>query len=617
LARRNNPLRRRSRSTGSGGIDLTSVLLLLPALSILPMIAFAILLLHGQWESRQEESRRELQQTVRTLAVAVDREIAGTIRQLERVADAPMLSQRTLRDFHAYLRLLSSQRNDWDNLILLDRNGEQVLNAALPFEAAKSRRDDLPHATVVESGRPAVSGIYLSTTTGSPAVAVSVPVLRGAEIRWILSARLSGAHVSALLREPLLRPGALSSVVDAGGLIVARSEGLERFFGQPASPDYLALIKGSSRGVGRARTADGRDYLASWERLDNGWTVGLGVPGEVYDGPLRESLLKASLAGAALLLLGLGFALWLSRRVAQAIDDAAAVAGQLAEERLMPLKESGIAQVSRLFRALHQASSRLVNTARERNEAMAGLRREVQRRDEFLAMLAHELRNPLAPLTNVHQLLERTEALSERGHGLLAMATRQTGQLARLVDDLLDVSRLTSGRITLRLAPVSMKTLVQDAVEASRSDADASSQRLEVELPAAPLEVLADAARVRQILDNLLANAIKFGREGGCIRVTLHEDGGKAVVAVTDDGTGIDPDRLDELFKPFSQIDPGLDRAHGGLGLGLAMVRMLAAMHGGSAEADSDGLGRGATFTVRLPKGGPPAPPPSDSPPTA
>jgi signal transduction histidine kinase len=568
---------------------------------------FAVALLYNQWETRQQENRRGLQQTVRTLAVGVEREIRSAARQLERVAAHPSLQPESLREFHEFMRALSAKQDEWDNLVLVRTDGRPLLDASVEFDAALAPWGDPGYQQVAETGVAAVSDVYHRGPTGGPTVSVSVPVERDGEVLWILSAQLSAPYLSALLSEPLAKSEFISSAVDTTGRIVARSHGFDRFFGQPATPGYLELIRSAPSGISRASAVDGRELVAVWERLDNGWTVGLGAPGQVVDAPLQRSMLIAGVAGLVLLAGGLITALWLSRRIGGAIDAAAEDASLLAQERRVTARDSVFSQVKRLFRAHHEASLRLQSTAAERNAALGELHAEIRRRDGFLAMLAHELRNPLAPLTNAHRLLERTERLSDTGQTALAIAQRQTRQLSRLVDDLLDVSRLTSGKITLRLAPVSMGKLVREAAQAVSPEADAKSQTLNVEVPEEPVEIVADAARVRQILDNLLVNAVKFGRSGGRIAAALAASDAEVVVTVSDDGIGVDPSRLDELFKPFSQIDPGLDRANGGLGLGLSMVRQLVQLQGGSVSAESEGLGRGARFTVRLPRMGPPA----------
>ncbi|RPH41559.1 MAG: PAS domain S-box protein [Burkholderiales bacterium] len=226
-------------------------------------------------------------------------------------------------------------------------------------------------------------------------------------------------------------------------------------------------------------------------------------------------------------------------------------------------------------------------------------------KDEFLAVLSHELRNPLAPLTNVLRLLARSAALGTDERALLAMAERQRARLAALVDELLEVTRVSSGKIDLRCEPVSVGSAVREALESVAAEVAARGQRVELAIRAAEDEVLADPVRIAQMLENLLHNAVKYTPRGGEIRVSVRGAGAAVEVEVADDGIGIAPDDLPRIFEPFVQLEAGRGRAEGGLGIGLALVRRLAALHGGAIGVRSEGAGRGAAFTLRLPYGGP------------
>jgi signal transduction histidine kinase/DNA-binding response OmpR family regulator len=224
-----------------------------------------------------------------------------------------------------------------------------------------------------------------------------------------------------------------------------------------------------------------------------------------------------------------------------------------------------------------------------------------RRKDEFLAMLAHELRNPLAPISNAVHVLH----LSAQDPAKLTWARevigRQLRQLVRLVDDLLDVSRITRGKIELKLGPIDVAKVVGAAVETSRALVDALEHELTVGLPPEPLLVMGDFARVAQILSNLINNAAKYTDKGGRISVTASGERGQVVFRVRDSGVGIPPHLLSSIFELFTQADRTLGRAQGGLGVGLALVRRLVAMQGGSVSAYSEGPDRGSEFTVRLP----------------
>ncbi len=224
-----------------------------------------------------------------------------------------------------------------------------------------------------------------------------------------------------------------------------------------------------------------------------------------------------------------------------------------------------------------------------------------RRKDEFLATLAHELRNPLAPLSNMLEVLKRVDVDGETLKRARETMDRQLAQLVRLVDDLLDLNRITHNRLELRQSQVALSSVIQQAVEASRPHADAAGHQLVVSLPEEPLYIYADTARLTQVFDNLLNNSCKYTDPGGTIWVTAEQQGAEVVVSVRDTGSGIPPDKLETIFEMFTQVDRSPERSQGGLGIGLTLVRQLVAMHGGSIEGKSAGVGQGSEFVVRLP----------------
>jgi len=224
-----------------------------------------------------------------------------------------------------------------------------------------------------------------------------------------------------------------------------------------------------------------------------------------------------------------------------------------------------------------------------------------RRKDEFLAMLAHELRGPLAPVRNALEALKLSVGFDEGVRQAYAMMDRQLAHLVRLVEDLIDVSRITRGTIALRKAPVELASILHHSVEASRPLAKASRHQVDVTLPSEPIHVQADATRLAQVFSNILNNACKYTEPGGRIGLTAERANGDAVVTITDSGAGIPPDKLDEIFELFTQVDRTLERSQGGLGLGLALAKRLVEMHQGSIQAFSNGPGTGSRFVVRLP----------------
>jgi CheY-like chemotaxis protein/two-component sensor histidine kinase len=241
-------------------------------------------------------------------------------------------------------------------------------------------------------------------------------------------------------------------------------------------------------------------------------------------------------------------------------------------------------------------------------QAVQALRESDRRKDELLSVLSHELRNPLAPIRSAVFLLDRADPGSDGARRAREVIARQVGHLARLIDDLLDVSRIARGRIELRRSRVDLTELVRRAADDHRGVLGASGVELDVSLPTDAVAVDGDSTRLAQVLGSLLQNSAKFTGSGGRVTLSLSVEDGSAKVRVTDTGAGIEPALVGQVFEPFVQAERTLARTRGGLGLGLALVKGLVELHGGSVSARSDGPGAGAEFTVTLPLAGAAAP---------
>ncbi|QEL20604.1 hybrid sensor histidine kinase/response regulator [Limnoglobus roseus] len=248
----------------------------------------------------------------------------------------------------------------------------------------------------------------------------------------------------------------------------------------------------------------------------------------------------------------------------------------------------------------------------ELQERVEALREADRRKDEFLATLAHELRNPLAPIRNSLAIMSLTSdpAIANRARDLI---DRQVVHMVRLVDDLMEVSRITRGKVDLQKRRLDLRVAVESAIETSRPHIEAANHAFKITLPPEPLYIEGDLTRMAQIVANLLNNAAKYTPANGAIAITAERDGRQATVRVEDNGLGIPPEMLTRVFDLFTQVDRHLERAQGGLGIGLSLVRKLLDLHGGTIEAHSDGVGQGSAFTIRLPLADDPLMPPAES----
>ncbi len=353
---------------------------------------------------------------------------------------------------------------------------------------------------------------------------------------------------------------------------------------------------------------EGGQFVMVRRVVENGEHLGTVYLRAVYDPwvRLRDYLTIIGMVMVASLALAALVSGWLQAAVTEPISEV----GQAAREvmarhdysvRARKTTDDEIGDLVDAFNALLAEVGRRAEAMREAD----------QRKDEFLATLAHELRNPLAPLRNAVEILRMARADPAAGDKALSMMDRQLRQMVRLVDDLLDVSRITTGKLTLRRDVVNLQVVVRDAVETARPFVESRGHALEIEVPEGPLFVEGDATRLAQVVSNLLHNAAKYTEPPGRVRLALASDGGEGVIRVTDNGIGIDRQALRSIFDMFVQVDRSLERTQAGLGVGLTLAKRLVTLHGGTIEASSEGLGKGSEFVVRLPLAGrAPAPAP-------
>lgn len=589
-------------------------LLVLVTGTLFPLVAFAAVAVFMVETRDRASDERRLQQSSRTLAAAVEREVAASVRTLQVMAESERLDSDDLLDFHIEVERALASQTTWRGITLLAPDGQELVDTEYAHgEALPIASEPESVRRVAELKQPAVGYLVKAGRSNEWTFPIRVPVLRGGELRYILSAYITPQAMLQVVGSEPFPDEWTRSVADQRGTIVARSRRPDEFIGKNVTSEFQARVHGAKEFLIRTTSREGIDvYTAASPVPMIGWVASIAVPVEFLDGPLRRSLF--GLAGSGLFLLfasSLG-AFFLSRRVSRGIVVATSAAKALAHGELLAVPPTSIEEVAELGDALARSAELLARRERERDENLsqaeaaraqaeaARVQAEAANRekDEFLAMLAHEIRNPLSPIVAAIELLMRKGEARSREHGIIS---RQVQHLVRIVDDLLDVSRITRGKIDLRRAPIELAVVVARAREMAQPLVDQRRHSLTIDVPEAGLALDADPVRLAQVLANLLTNAAKYTDLGGEIRLSASRKGDEVVIEITDNGQGISPELLPRIFDLFVQAPRSLDRQQGGLGIGLTLVRSLVQMHGGRVEASSDGLERGSTFTIWLP----------------
>jgi signal transduction histidine kinase/ActR/RegA family two-component response regulator len=750
-------------------------LVLLTALTILPLLVFTtwtVLEMHREERARAE---RALTDTTRALSLAVDGEISAIVAALESLATSRDLATGNLPAFHAQASALRARQEDWTTIALTEAGGADVLNVLRPLGAPLPPIGGDPGdlAQVVTTGRPVVSDAFVGPLSGQWVIAIRVPVVQDARVRYVLSATVHTRELRDVLLGQRLPSAWIGTILDRKRVIIARTRGEEQFVGQPASERLLAASARASEGWYRGLTKEGTSTYSAFSRSPRtGLTVALGVPAALIEAPLTRSLWRIAGSGVLVLALGAAVAIFFARRIAGPITALSVAAhdigrGTVPQPAASPITEvndlreamteaarlvvderetletisrtgqllSGELSQERLVQGVTDACTRLCraafgaffyNVIDERGEAstlhaiagvppeafanfplprtrhadlfgftfrgetvvriddvtqdaryathgpdlgmppghrpvrsylavavvsrsgevLGGLffghpevgvftpreealvlglapqiataldnarlyeRQQAARaeaeaantlKDEFLATLSHELRTPLNAVLGWSRMLKTSRLDEATAKRAVDVIERNANAQLQLIEDLLDVSRIVTGKLRLDVKAVALASVIEAAVDTLRPAAEAKAIRLQPVVDPRAGPVSGDPDRLQQIVWNLLSNAVKFTPRGGRVQVRLERVNSHVEIVVTDTGKGITADMLPCVFDRFRQADGSSQRASGGLGIGLALVKSLVELHGGSVQAVSAGLDQGATFTVKLP----------------
>ncbi|HTI42927.1 MAG TPA: sensor histidine kinase [Vicinamibacterales bacterium] len=575
-------------------LSLRTHLLILVVGMLLPVLTVAALLVVRVVDDNRAAVQSELIAAARAQAATIDRELSGTVQALTALAQSDHLSHAALTDFRAQASRILAGQPMWADVILSSPGGQQVIDTVAEREdPLPTGADSAAFANLIANRQPTIGNLREGRIIKQLGFPVHVPVIRNGQVIYVLSALITSAAFSDVLRrDARLSDEWVRGVVDADGIVVARSRDANRYVGQRGTPEFLARYAKNDEGVYRDVALDGTAVYGAFSRAPySRWIGGVAVPASIVDAAFNQSIAALTAIGVVLLGLGGVAAFVISRRITGDISAVADAAQALPRGESLRLPASAMREVNQLCTALGRSKELLDARERERND-------EDRAKDHFLAMLGHELRNPLASATTALELVRRRyAALATRE---LEVIDRQMAHMTRLVDDLLDVSRLRRHAIALKREVVDLREAIDRAVEMTAPLYSERRHTLELRL-GAPMFVLGDVVRMAQVFANLLSNAAKYTQPGGRVTLSARVENDTIVIECRDNGIGIDSDLMPRVFDLFVQGEPDFNRHEGGLGLGLSLVRALVEQHGGSVEAHSEGAGRGSTFIIRLP----------------
>ncbi|OEZ57926.1 ATP-binding protein [Duganella sp. HH105] len=585
--------------------SLRYLLIMLTAIGLLPLALLGAWSIHAAGEFQQREQERLMLDLARALSSAADAELDGTVAVLTGLGRSPALQTGDLHAFYNTASALAKTQSEWLGVILTDDSGKVLFRTMDPWGAPPAPLADPASLRQLLATRQPVVGHVARGPLGRAAFPVRVPAVDQDGDLYTLTAVIRPDRMLRVIARQQVPDGAVISIRDGAQLAVARSKDQAGTVGGAPSPSMAALMATGPEGFGQTRTIEGEEVATAYTTLSRyGWSVGVGRPTAQLRAAARERLGVYGAGIAVSLLVCIGLASRLSTRLLATIKALQQGAAALGSGVPVVLAPSGITEIALIGQALQQAEQQRTAQERERqqlldslNQALAEAREAGRAKDEFLAVLGHELRNPLSPIVTSLDLLDRrNDPASQKERGVMR---RQVNHLRRLVDDLLDVSRITSGKLQIDAHPVNLADVVRHAVAAL------PGHQVRLSAPDA-LWVMGDDSRLTQVLNNLLSNAARFG--SSATEVELAGDGAHARLLVSDNGIGMNGELLARVFEPFQQAPQSLARHTGGLGLGLAIVRKIVDLHGGTVHARSGGADAGSQFEVVLPLCAPPRP---------
>ncbi len=555
--------------------------------TMVPLLVLALVL---AWLGYRAEREREAAATLgiaRSILIGVDLEVERSIAGLSALAESRSLCLGDLETFRQQLVRFVADQHPGANALLSMRNGQQLINLlASPGQPLPVRRNLEPLERMFGAGKPVVSDLYEGTFQPR-VISIEVPVRCGNEIHFNLALVPRLARYTELLERQRVPETWTVVLMDQRGEAIAEHGAHASRLGVDTLVSGNRLDLNSDQGVVLLPMASGDADVFSYSRSPaTGWTVMIQRPYQELRSEFTVRMLQLMLGGAVLVGLAIVSALLVSRSILRPVSSLGRMAAQ--NDPGDAHEPSGIVEFDTVAGALRHA--------------MLELRQADRNKDEFVATLAHELRSPVSGIKNALSVVRFKESLHAPGERAVQIAERQLHQIERLIQDLLDISRIRHAKTTLDLQPLDLRDALRDAADSKASVLEERSQRFQFELPPDPLPIQGDLVRLTQVFSNLLDNASKYTPEGGQVCLDVQPDDNGWCVTVSDSGQGLEPSRVNQIFDMFWQM-PGPDgrSTQSGLGIGLSLVKRLVEMHGGRVWARSQGIGYGSRFSVWIP----------------
>lgn len=592
-------------SSVRGRLTLFAGGILFPALLLVSWV------LLRAYENDRGAMEWQLQSSSAALGQMIDSHLESKEALLRGLASSRTLLNGDLESFRAQAASVVNGNEEW--IVLIDEHGKQLVNTLMPPGAPLPSVAFAPEFRAAAlAGRTYISNVRVGPASGRHILFVAVPVMQDGALRYTLNFVVSPANLSELLRSAHVRPTWIVALMDREDTVAARNRDAEKLVGAKATSEMLVGLSSDAPRLARAIAFDGTPTIFVAHRSKkSGWALVVAAPVTEIFAPAREILIGAVIATLVCVASGMVVAAWFGRGVVNGVNTLVSGAGAVGRGEPFTEKPTGLKEIDQVAGALRDSAAKLtareLELSRTRDEALEASRAK----DEFLATLSHELRTPLNPVLLLASDAAVDPELTPALRSTFGTIAKNVALEARLIDDLLDLTRVSRGTLRMNRERVDVHAVLHETLKTVDLEFADKQLHLELDLTAPECNVEADPVRLQQVFWNLLKNAAKFTDPGG--RVTIRSrarDENKLEVTFTDTGIGMTPEEIQRSFQRFSTGD----HRYGGLGLGLSICRAIVDLLGGSITVASAGRGLGTTFAVCLPLASPRAASPGSPP---